>query len=112
MKRIIFIAAALALTSAASGQKKWTLRECIDYAVENNIEIKQTALNVENAAIELNTAQHSRLPNLNAGLNQNFSFGRSQVDVGGESPQMRNTQTSPLIFLSKYLLLACENYTL
>ena len=94
MKKIIFIAAALALTSAASGQKKWTLRECIDYAVENNIEIKQTALNVENAAIELNTAQHSRLPNLNAGLNQNFSFGRSQVDVGGESPQMRNTQTS------------------
>ena len=95
MKRIILIAAALALTSAASGQqKKWTLRECIDYAVENNIEIRQTALGVENAEIELNTALNSRLPNLNAGLGQNFSFGRTSVDTGGDTPEYRNTQTS------------------
>lgn len=26
-------------------QKVWTLRQCIDYALENNIEIKQTELN-------------------------------------------------------------------
>ncbi|MDR2883168.1 MAG: TolC family protein [Alistipes sp.] len=95
MKRIILIAAALVLCSAASGQqKKWTLRECIDYAVENNIEIRQTALGVENAGIELNTALNSRLPNLNAGMGQSFSFGRTSVDAGGDTPEYRNTQTS------------------
>ena len=95
MKRIILIAAALALTSAASGQQKqWTLRECIDYAVENNIEIRQTALGVENAEIDLNTALNSRLPNLNAGVNQSFSFGRTSVDTGGNTPVYQNTQTS------------------
>ncbi len=95
MKRIILIAAALAMASAASGQqKKWTLRECIDYAVENNIEIRQTALSVENAEIELNTARNSRLPNLNAGMNQSFSFGRTSVDTGGDTPVYQNTQSS------------------
>ncbi len=94
MKKIVFIAAALALASAASGQKKWTLRECIDYAVENNIEIRQSALGVENAEVELNTAQNSRLPNLTAGAGQSFSFGRTSVDTGGDTPEYRNTQTS------------------
>jgi outer membrane protein len=85
-------------TTAASAQQKWTLRQCIDYAVENNIEIRQTALGVENAEVELNTAQNSRLPNLNAGAGESFSFGRTSVDVGGDTPEYRNTQTSNTSF--------------
>ncbi|MDR2912471.1 MAG: TolC family protein [Alistipes sp.] len=99
MKRIITIFAGLLAIAGTGTQvnaqaRQWTLRECIDYAVEHNIEIRQTALNVENAEIDLNTTQNSRLPNLNAGLGQNFSFGRTSVDVGGETPEYRNTQTS------------------
>jgi outer membrane protein len=94
MKRILFIAGCLALAASASAQEKWTLWQCIDYAVENNIEIRQTELQVENAEIGLNTAQNSRLPNLSAGAGQNFSFGRNSVDVGGDTPEYRNTQAS------------------
>ena len=94
MKRFIFIAICVIATSEASAQQKWTLRQCIDYAVENNIDIRQTALDVESAEIDLNTARNSRLPNLNAGVNQNFSFGRTSVDTGGANPEYKNTQTS------------------
>ncbi len=98
MRKTIIAALALAATFSAGAQQKWTLRQCIDYAVENNVDIRQTALEVERAEIELNTTQNSRLPNLNAGTGQSFSFGRTSVDTGGESPEYKNTQTSNTSF--------------
>ncbi len=91
MKRIILTISAVIAVSAAGAQQKWTLRQCIDHAVENNIEIRQTALTVENAEIDLNTTQNSRLPDLNAGLSQNFSFGRT---TSLEDNRFINAQTS------------------
>lgn len=87
---------AFAAVSAASAQDKWSLRECIDYAVEHNIEIQQTALQVENAELDLNTTQNSRLPSLNAGINQNFSFGRtaSEIDNNYVNTQASNSSVS------------------
>ncbi len=105
MKNKLFtIAAALtvsatAIVSVAGAQtlpRTWSLRECIDYAVENNISIQQSALQVEDAALNLNTTQNSRLPSLNAGVNQNFSFGRmaSEVDNSYVNTQASNTSGS------------------
>lgn len=51
------------------------MRQCIDYAVENNIEIRQSKLSVESAEIDLNTSKNSRLPDLRAGASHNFSWG-------------------------------------
>ncbi|GHT89174.1 hypothetical protein FACS189474_5570 [Bacteroidia bacterium] len=56
-------------------QKQWTLEECIQYAIANNITIKQIELQKENAEINLNTSQNSRLPDLGAGISQNWNFG-------------------------------------
>jgi outer membrane protein len=94
MKRILSTVAAVLAVCVAGAQEKWTLRQCIDYAIENNVSIRQTALEVERAEIELNTTQNSRLPSLSAGAGQNFSFGRTSVDIGGDTPEYRNTQTS------------------
>ncbi len=81
MKKIIilFIAGTLLLNvvSAQEKSKKWTFQECITYALEHNIQIKQKSIQQENAKNNLNTAEMSRLPDLNAGVNQNWSFGRS-----------------------------------
>ena len=52
---IIFSLATLCVTSQA--QEGWTLRQCIDYAIEHNIEIQQTANEAEQNAIEVNTAK-------------------------------------------------------
>lgn len=55
----------------------WTLRQCINYAIEHNIDIHQTANAAEQSKIELNTAKWARLPNLNGSARQNFGWGRS-----------------------------------
>ena len=60
----------------------WTLEDCIRYAIEHNISIKQLLIQKNSAEVTLNTSQMSRLPNLNAGGSQNWSFGRTQIQNG------------------------------
>jgi len=49
-----------------SQQKKWTLQECVEYAVEKNLTIAQFELDLENAKIDKSDAIGNLLPNLNA----------------------------------------------
>ncbi|MCQ2974160.1 MAG: TolC family protein [Bacteroidales bacterium] len=55
---------------------EWTLQECTNYAVENNISIKQTEQSIQSQEIRLNSAQNTYLPDVSASASQNFSFGR------------------------------------
>jgi len=56
-------------------QKKWTLEECVNYALENNISIQQSALDQEVADIEESQALSNFLPNLNANSSYNINTG-------------------------------------
>lgn len=78
MYRIIYTLAFLMAALAALAQQRgaWTLRECIDYALENNITVKQQDVTRRQGEVELSTARNSRLPDLNASASQNWSFGR------------------------------------
>ena len=62
--------------ASAQQKKAWTLRECIDYALENNITVKQQDVKRRQGEIDLSTAKNSRLPDLSASASQNWSFGR------------------------------------
>ncbi len=80
MKRVYSLITAVALLivfTSAQGQTTWSLQKCIDYALQNNIQIKQQALNSEYYNNQLNQAKSNRLPNLNAGFQNNMSFGRT-----------------------------------
>ena len=81
MKRLTFILVIVGLIFYSeygyAQEKKWTLSECIDYAVTHNIEVKQSDNQIQNLKVEKNTLRNSFLPNLNAGASQNFTFGRS-----------------------------------
>jgi outer membrane protein len=69
--------AALTLSLTAAAQPhQWSLRECCDYAVANNISIKQQENACRQQEIQLSTAKNSRLPDLSGSMGQNFSFGR------------------------------------
>lgn len=57
--------------------KIWSLSDCIQYALENNIDIKRQKIQLEKQAIELQTQQLSRLPDLGINGTQKFDFGRS-----------------------------------
>lgn len=62
--------------------KQWSLEECIRYAIENNIDLKQKELERQNQEVTLHTSKYSWLPNLNASINENFGFGRSESKDG------------------------------
>jgi len=68
--------------NAQNAPKQWTLEDCIQYAIANNINLKQREQEEESRKIDLNTSQNSWLPNLNASINQNLGFGRSTSREG------------------------------
>lgn len=83
MKKIVIILFIVVCgVHTLEAQKKWSLSECINYALDNNIDVKQKELTKQNAKIDLNTSKMERLPNLNASIGENFNFGRSQLSDG------------------------------
>lgn len=67
----------LGFTSVAQ-QKKWTIQECVEYALKNNISIKQSELDIKTADIDKKTAIGSFLPSLNAGASHSWNIGLNQ----------------------------------
>ncbi len=59
-------------------QKKWTLQECVEYALKNNISIKQSALDFKATSIDKKIALGNFLPNLNAGASHSWNIGLNQ----------------------------------
>ena len=72
----------LAACGSLRAQSVWSLRQCIDYALDHNISVRQQQINVQNAEIQLETSRYQRLPDLNASLSQGFGFGRSSARDG------------------------------
>lgn len=64
------------LSSAAWGQQ-WGLEECIKYAIDNNIQVKQGDLDIENATTGVLQSKLDYIPSLGANATQSTSFGRS-----------------------------------
>jgi outer membrane protein len=78
--QIIFFALMLlcmGFTSTAQ-TKKWTLQECVEYGIKNNISIKQSSLDVENADIDKSIAIGNFLPNINANASHSWNIGLNQ----------------------------------
>ena len=58
-------------------QQAWSLESCIQYAMENNIQIKQSVLNTEYNKNLVKQSKLGQIPNLNASTNYTFSWGRA-----------------------------------
>lgn len=75
MKKIL-LPIGLLLASYQMQAEEWSLRKCVDYAIEHNISIKQRENVKRQQQLQLSNAKNSRLPNLDGSVSQNFSFGR------------------------------------
>lgn len=81
MRKINSVIAILLLSvsvSFAQPGKKWTLQECVEYALKNNISIKQSELDAQLAAIEKKDAFGNFLPTLNGSANHSWNIGLNQ----------------------------------
>jgi outer membrane protein len=95
MKKSTFIIALLLVGVFAQAQnKKWTLKECVQYALENNISVKQSELDLELADIEKLTAKGNFIPSLNAGAGVSENTGLSF------NPVTNNAQTTTFLSAS------------
>ena len=74
MKKGILVFGALLLALSASAQKKWTLQECIDYAMENNITLQKSKLQKQSATEDLKGSKSALLPTVNASTNQSVGY--------------------------------------
>ncbi len=59
------------------GIQTLTLQQCVDIALENNLNIKRGELNLEDQEITLKQNRFNQLPNLNVGGNYGYNWGRS-----------------------------------
>ena len=62
------------LTLTISAQKKWTMQECIDYAMANNITLQKSKLQKQSATEDLKGSKAALLPTLNASTNQSVGY--------------------------------------
>lgn len=77
IRHIIFIITLCLAITVQAQQKEWTLQECVDYALEHNITVKQGELDRELAAIEKSIAVGQMLPTINAGMSGTSNRGLS-----------------------------------
>lgn len=84
------------IISTSQAQKAWSLQDCFDYAIENNISIKQIELSksfAENSVKQSKMALY--LPNANANVNESFNFGNS---IDPTTYQFVNSNTNTTSF--------------
>jgi outer membrane protein len=80
MKRIYLIISLLIILcfqEICAQEKKWTLEDCISYAVTNNIGLQRQRLQTETAEVNLFKSKMDILPSVNLGSDASIQYGRS-----------------------------------
>jgi outer membrane protein len=127
MKKIFILIFTCLLSSQGlifSQQRTWSLEECIRYAIENNIQIKQQVIVTKSQQNALDLAKLSLLPTINGQVSNNFSFKRTfnqqqfqasnkngvtdQLYVGGSLNLFNGLQNANTIKKDQYQLLASQ----
>ena len=93
MKAKIIIIVAVITSFTAFSQKKWTLKECVNYALENNISIKQRQLTVENQVQDAIISKGNFLPDLSFSSNGRFNSGLTP-NISGVLSKTNNFNSS------------------
>ncbi len=64
----------IGMPSTLLAQRVWTLQECIDYAVKNNVQLQKSRAAEQTSAVNVLEAKAARLPSLNASVSQNLTY--------------------------------------
>lgn len=99
MKKNIIIAAAVLFSASVQAQKQWTLQQCLDYAMENNITLKKARLQQQQATEDVKGAKSALLPSLSASTNHSLGY-RPWQDNG--TTTVTNGQVNSKISKSYY----------
>jgi outer membrane protein len=75
---------------------KWSLKQCVDYALSNNLTVQRSLYNVETSEVDLRQARFSRLPSVNGNAQYGYSWGRGLDPVSNSfvSQEIRSSNLS------------------
>lgn len=76
---------------------EWTLQDCIDYALEQNITLRKSRINAESTAVDVKTAKAALFPSLSFSTSQNMvnrPYQESSSTVSGTEILRSNSKTS------------------
>ncbi|AZB00820.1 TolC family protein [Chryseobacterium joostei] len=65
-----------------SAQKKWSLKECVSYAVEHNLQVIQNQYTKQNQEYNLKAAKKDYLPSVSGSMMNGVSFGQGSLGAG------------------------------
>lgn len=111
MKQYITLFLILIATFAEAQEKKWTLKECVDYAIENNISIQQSQLDNELIAVDKKDAFGNFLPSVNANGSHNWNIGLNinPITNAAETQTFQNTSVGLNVGIDIYNGLQNQN---
>jgi len=92
----------LSLVAVLASAETFTLQQCIDTAVANNISLLKQKNSYATSAIEYRQSLANLSPNISAGASQNWTFGRS---TGADNITSSNNSATTSFNLSASLLL-------
>ncbi len=76
MKKTLSIILMTVTAMSAVASEKWSLDSCINYAVENNLTVKNREIERLSSELDIIEAKDQFLPQLSASASQSFNFGR------------------------------------
>lgn len=74
MRKVLLNCLVALLPLTAFAQKQWTLQDCIDYAMTNNITLQKSRLQKQSATEDLKGAKAALLPTFSASTNQSLGY--------------------------------------
>lgn len=81
MKKVL-VFLALSISFQSSAQKKWSLKDCVDYALEHNISVKQSQNTLLLNDQDIISAEGNFMPSFGVGASQSLSLGNVEVFEG------------------------------
>jgi outer membrane protein len=107
-KRIVFLLS-LVVFQLQAQEKKWTLQECVDYAIKNNISVQSSALDLQTAGIAKKDAIGNFMPNFNASASHSWNVGLNQNITTGLLENQTTQFTSAGLNMSVDLFKGLQN---
>jgi outer membrane protein len=102
---ILTIALSFCFTQNSFSQEAWSLQQCIEHALENNIQLKQQELSVNLSKNRVTRATFNAVPNLNASVSHGYNFGqtinlRDNIAISGDSESTSFSINSQVILFN------------
>lgn len=94
--RILIVLVLIVSVSITAQTKKWSLQECVDHAIENNITIKKGANSLLIDDQNIKAAKGAFLPSVNANVRQGLSTGSVELFPGSFANRTSNTSSISL----------------